>query len=213
MFLKPALDGGLFIAGFGRMSAGGRVDVIHCPHAYEEALMKGWLCAVVLLTCSMAFAQKEDPIQGLFTGYDGELHHVTKQLVELAEAIPADKYAWRPAPGVRSTGEVFMHIATASYYLLDAAGQKSSKDVDSIDVKKVATDKEAVIKWLKGALDQVRQDHVSATPADMQRKVTLMKHDGTVEGVYLRILVHANEHMGQLIAYARMNGVVPPWSK
>ncbi len=175
--------------------------------------MKTLLCAILLLTCSAAYAQTEDPLQGLFQGYDGELHHVTKQLVELAEAIPAEKYSWRPAEGVRSTGEVFMHIVTANHYLLDAAGQKTSKDIESVDVKKVATDKQAVITWLKRALEEVQTAHAAANSTEMQRKITLMKHDGTVEGVYLRILVHANEHMGQLIAYARMNGVVPPWSK
>lgn len=175
--------------------------------------MKTLVCALLLFTSFSAYAQEIDPIEGLFTGYNGELHHVTKQLVELADAIPADKYAWRPAPGVRSTGEVFMHIVNANYVLLEATGQKRPQDYESVDVKKVATDKQAVITWLKRALEAVQKAHGNATPADMQRKVTLMKHDGTVEGVYLRILVHANEHMGQLIAYARMNGVVPPWSK
>ncbi len=175
--------------------------------------MKTLLCAILLLTCSVAYAQQPDPLEGLFQGYNGELHHVTTQLVQLAEAIPADKYGWRPAPGVRSTGEVFMHIVTANHYLLQAAGQKTSKEIESVDVAKISTEKDAVITWLKRALEEVQSAHASATSADMQRKVTLMKHDGTVEGVYLRILVHANEHMGQLIAYARMNGVVPPWSK
>ena len=55
--------------------------------------------------------------------------------------------------------------------------------------------------------------HAAAKPADLQRKVKIANRDATADGMYLRIIVHANEHMGQLIAYARMSGVVPPWSK
>jgi uncharacterized damage-inducible protein DinB len=59
----------------------------------------------------------------------------------------------------------------------------------------------------------VKQAHLAETPQDLQRKVHIVDRDATVDGMYLRIIVHANEHMGQLIAYARMTGVVPPWSK
>ena len=74
------------------------------------------------------------------------------------------------------------------------------------------TSKAEVIKWLKRSLDAVKEAHLAAKPEDMKRKVTVAKHDATVDGMYLRILVHNNEHMGQLIAYARMTGVKPPWS-
>jgi uncharacterized damage-inducible protein DinB len=70
-----------------------------------------------------------------------------------------------------------------------------------------------VIKWLKRSLDAVKEAHLAAKPEDMKRKVTVFHRDATVEGMYLRILVHDNEHMGQLIAYARMTGVKPPWSE
>jgi uncharacterized damage-inducible protein DinB len=59
----------------------------------------------------------------------------------------------------------------------------------------------------------VKAAHASVKPADLQRKVHIEDRDATVDGMYLRIIVHANEHMGQLVAYARMTGVVPPWSK
>jgi len=74
------------------------------------------------------------------------------------------------------------------------------------------TSKTEVIKWLKRSLEAVKQAHLAVKPEDMKRKVSVMKRDATVEGMYLRILVHDNEHMGQLIAYARMSGVKPPWS-
>lgn len=159
-----------------------------------------------------AHAQTSDPLEGLWQGYDGEWSHVSRQLVALAEAIPADKYGWRPGQGVRSTGEVLMHITEANFWLLSQTGQKMPAGFPN-DPAKIANDKPKVIEWLKRSLETVKQAHASVTPADLQRKVTIMKHDGTVDGVYLRILVHDNEHMGQLVAYARMNGIVPPWSK
>jgi len=78
---------------------------------------------------------------------------------------------------------------------------------------KSVTAKADVISWLKRSLDAVREAHQAVTPADLQRKVHIADRDATVDGMYLRIVIHANEHMGQLIAYARMSGLVPPWSK
>ena len=70
-----------------------------------------------------------------------------------------------------------------------------------------------MISWLKRSLEAVGVAHAAVTPADLQRKVHIYDRDATVDGMYLRIIIHANEHMGQLIAYARMAGVVPPWSE
>jgi uncharacterized damage-inducible protein DinB len=70
-----------------------------------------------------------------------------------------------------------------------------------------------VIAWLKRSLDAVKQAHLAEDPKHMELKVNVEGHNATVDGMYLRIIVHANEHMGQLVAYARMTGVAPPWSK
>src|SRR5260370_4301596 len=87
-----------------------------------------------------------DPFEGLWQGYDGEGGHVSRQLVALAEAIPAEKFAWRPAPGVRSTSEVFMHIALANFYLLSVTGPKMPSDLKSPNMEKTVTVKAEVIK-------------------------------------------------------------------
>ena len=129
-----------------------------------------------------------------------------------AEATPADRFAWRPAEGVRSTSEVYMHIAMANFYLLSVTGPKMPGDLRE-DAEKTVTSKTEVISWLKRSLAPVKEAHLAERPEDLQRKVHIADRDATVDGMYLRIIVHANEHMGQLVAYARMNGVVPPWSK
>jgi uncharacterized damage-inducible protein DinB len=149
--------------------------------------------------------------EGLWQGYDGEWRHVSSQLLALAEAMPEEKFAWRPAAGVRSTSEVYMHIVMANFYLLSVTGPPMPADLKE-GMDKSVTSKAEVISWLKRSLEAVKQAHLTVTSKDLQRKVRIMDRDATVDGMYLRIIVHANEHMGQLVAYARMNGVVPPWS-
>ena len=168
------------------------------------------LCVLFVLTASLASAQKYP--EGIWQGYDGEWKHVSQQLVALAEATPAEKFGWRPAPGVRSTSEVYMHIVNANFYLLSVTGPQMPTDLKE-DAEKAVTSKADVIRWLKRSLDAVREAHLVEKPEDLQRKVHIADRDATVDGMYLRILVHANEHMGQLVAYARMTGVGPPWSK
>lgn len=149
--------------------------------------------------------------EGLWQGFDGEWKHVSSQLIALAEATPEEKFAWRPAPGVRSTSEVYMHIVFANFGLLAFTGPKKPADLKE-GMDKSITSKAEVISWLKRSLEAVKQAHLAVTPQDLQRKVHIYDRDTNVDGMYLRIIVHANEHMGQLVAYARMTGVVPPWS-
>jgi uncharacterized damage-inducible protein DinB len=173
--------------------------------------MKTLLLATVLSV--RALYGQVDPLEGVWQGYDGEWLHVSKQLVALAEAIPPEKFAWRPAPGVRSTSEVIMHIAMTNFYLLSITGPKMPADLKSADMERTVTGKAEVIDWLKRSLDAVKTAHAGIKSADLQRKVKINGRDATVDGMYLRIIVHANEHMGQLVAYARVNGIVPPWSQ
>jgi len=165
---------------------------------------------LLLLVAPKSFSQ--DPLDGLWQGYDGEWRHVSNQLIALAEATPEKNFAWRPAPGVRSTSEVYMHIVLANFGLLSRTGPKMPAELNE-NSEKTITSKPEVISWLKRSLEAVKQAHLAETPNDLTRKVRIVGHDATVDGMYLRIIIHANEHMGQLIAYARMTGVVPPWSK
>ena len=175
--------------------------------------MKYWIAMALclsLLSARPAMAQKAP--EGIWEGYDGEWTHVSQQLLALAEVTPPEKFGWRPAPGVRSTSEVYMHIAIANFYLLSVTGPKMPADLNQ-GMEKTVTSKAEVIGWLKRSQQAVKEAHLAQKPADLQRKVHIADRDATVDGMYLRIIVHANEHMGQLIAYARMTGVVPPWSK
>ena len=175
--------------------------------------MKILLALVLVATASAqpATAARVDSMEGLWQGFDGEWGHVSRQLLALAETIPADKYSWRPGAGVRSTSEVIMHIAIANFYLLSVTGPPMPADLTSNELEKSVTTKADVVTWLRRSLEAVRTARSNLKPVDLARKVKIQGRDATVDGMYLRIIVHDNEHMGQLIAYARMNGIAPPW--
>jgi uncharacterized damage-inducible protein DinB len=146
-------------------------------------------------------------------GWMGEFEHASRQINALAEAVPAEKYAWRPSPGVRSVAEVYMHIALGNYFLLAQAGIKLPPEIAAklkADGEKSVTGKADVIKWLNESQNAVRENY---SKADRQRKTKFFGNETNVDGIFLRLLVHNHEHMGQSIAYARMIGVKPPWSQ
>ena len=87
-------------------------------------MKKARMVLLFLLVLSVSKLRAQDPLDGLWQGYDGEWRHVSNQLIALAEATPADKFAWKPAPGVRSTSEVYMHIVNANFFLLSVTGPK-----------------------------------------------------------------------------------------
>jgi len=188
-----------------------RVSIISTDQR-EHAMNRRLAQILIWISLSTCPILAQSAPEGIWQGYDGEWKHVSQQLMALAEATPADKFAWRPAAGVRSTSEVYMHIVMANFYLLSVTGPKMPTDLKE-DSEKTVTAKPDVIRWLKRSLDAVKEAHTAETPGDLDRKVHIADRDATVDGMYLRIIVHANEHMGQLVAYARMTGVVPPWSK
>jgi len=99
-----------------------------------------------------------------------ELLYVSQQLIALAEATPAEKFAWRPGSGVRSTSEMYMHIVTANFGLLKVIGLDTPADL-SENLEKAVTTKAEVTPWLKRSLDAVKTALAAATPEEMQRKV------------------------------------------
>jgi uncharacterized damage-inducible protein DinB len=156
-----------------------------------------------------ASAPAQAPELGL--GWLAEFNLAARQILALAEATPAEKFAWRPSPGVRSVSEVYMHIAVGNYFLLDQAGVKIPDDTPPIgmDLEKKTTSKRDVIQWLERSFEAVRAAYPKT---GRTAKRTFLKKQTTSGDILLRLLVHAHEHMGQSTAYARMIGVVPPGS-
>jgi len=144
-----------------------------------------------------------------------DIEFVGKRIVDLAEKMPADKYGWRPAPGVRSLSEVFMHVAGANYMLPSLVGAKLPEGFDR-GMETSVTDKAKVIDWLKKSIENAKATVTGMSDADLDKKVKVPFLGGR-ELSQRRILIivetHMHEHLGQSIAYARSNGVTPPWSE
>jgi uncharacterized damage-inducible protein DinB len=132
------------------------------------------------------------------------------KLVALAQAIPAEKYGWRPSEEVRTVSEVFMHVAGANYFLPRLAGVAPPEGV-SRDMEK-ETDKAKVVAALEQSFAHAHQAIAELPEADFDKAVSFGGHPSTVRRVLLLVVTHGHEHLGQAIAYARSIGVVPPWS-
>ena len=141
-----------------------------------------------------------------------QIDEASKKLMSLAEAMPAEKYTWRPGEGVRSVGEVYNHVAAANYFLPTFWGGKVPAGVDPRTLEKDGGDKAKTIDTLKKSFDSLRQEIQAVPEADLGRKIKMFGQDATVRDAMMVLSSHAHEHLGQSIAYARMNGVVPPWS-
>jgi uncharacterized damage-inducible protein DinB len=134
------------------------------------------------------------------------------KLLQLADAIPEDKYSWRPAEGVRSPGEVFMHVAAANYGIPGYWGAKPPQDFNFQTYEKSLTAKADIRKALADSFAYMKKGLMAASNEDLGKPLKLFGMTTTVRGGYMLLLSHAHEHLGQSIAYARMNGVVPPWT-
>ena len=158
-----------------------------------------------------AVATPKPAAAGYNREFAADLDEVQKKIIDLAAAIPAEKYSWRPAEGVRSIGEVYMHIAGGNYFLATFLGMQPPDDMPK-DIEKI-TDKKEVIAALQKSFDHLRTILKNTSDADLEKPVKLFGKPTTHRGVFVTALNHLHEHLGQSIAYARMNGIVPPWSK
>jgi len=160
---------------------------------------------------SESAAAKAAPSSPLKVAYLAEIADVQKKVMALAEAIPENKYGWRPAAGVRSTAEVFLHIAGGNYYLVKLAGTEPPAGVPA-EIEKL-TAKKDVLAWLDKSFAHLRTALDAATPEQLDRQVDFFGEKTTGRGLYLKAYGHVSEHLGQAIAYARSNGIAPPWSR
>lgn len=143
-----------------------------------------------------------------------DLQQLQKKYVDLAEALPAEKYSWRPEPGVRSISELFLHVAGANYGfppLMTGTAPAPAFNKDGFE--KSTTDKAKIVEQLNKSFSYAIASVQNMSNADFakpEKKLGPDANDGDV--VYLMV-VHGHEHLGQSIAYARMNGVTPPWTE
>jgi uncharacterized damage-inducible protein DinB len=170
------------------------------------------LLAILLLSLpALAQSSKAPVIKGFRGEFLASLDEVEEKIMELAEQVPADRYGWRPAADVRSIGEVYTHIAGSNYFLATFAGVKTPATMPT-DIEQI-TDKQRILTELRKSFEHVRTAAKSAKDSELEKSVKLFGTTTSRRGVYMTIMNHLHEHLGQSIAYARMNGVVPPWSR
>lgn len=141
-----------------------------------------------------------------------QLDDAEHKLIELASVVPPEKFGWRPAPGVRSFGEVFLHVAGGNYEIGPQWGMKIPAGVNLDKIEQQGADKGNAVAAMRVSFEQVRESIAAMSDADVERSIKYFGRPGTVRQALIETAVHAHEHLGQAIAYARMNNIVPPWT-
>jgi len=160
-----------------------------------------------------AGAASAAPTSGFRAEFLEGIAYYEQRYTRLAEAMPAEKYIWRPAEGVRSVGEVFTHIVAANYGVARALGTAPPAGFDFKAIPALSADKPKVLQALKGSFAHLRSATLALNDGDADKPQKMFGRQSTLRGSFTMIVGHFGEHLGQSIAYARVNGVVPPWTE
>jgi uncharacterized damage-inducible protein DinB len=171
------------------------------------------LAALALATPLRTAQAQQAPMKGWRAEFLAVMAQAEEKYVALAEATPADKLDWRPAPGVRSINEVYLHIAGANYGLVGRLGGSPPMGVDLANIEKMPADKANIVRHLKASFAHFRAAVMAFPEGDAEKMVPLFGGQQVTARHFLTFVAdHNGEHLGQSIAYARMNGIKPPWS-
>lgn len=174
------------------------------------------LAFALLLACSVPLCAQSPQAAGASFGYQAsvvqQVDDAGKKLLQLAEAMPEEAYSWRPSEGVRSFAEVLLHVSAANYFFGSMLGTAMPEGVDARNMEKGSKEKAAVVANLKNSFDFAR-GVIKGVPDDqLGTAMKIFGRDGSKGSLLMLYAVHAHEHLGQAIAYARSNKVAPPWS-
>ncbi len=174
--------------------------------------------ALAVSTPAVAADAGSPPGPGGFRGdFLGGLGRLEQQTVSLEQAMPQAKFTWRPGKDVRSVAEVYLHVAGGIYFLVGQLGREVPADVQAMmkakTWEKQTTKKDEIKTILTSAFAYLRKAVLETSDADLEKQIKFFGNDVSERLVFMIIQGHCWEHLGQSIAYARVNGVVPPWSK
>jgi uncharacterized damage-inducible protein DinB len=141
-----------------------------------------------------------------------DLEAVQKKFVALANAIPADKLTWRPAPDARSFAEVFLHVSGERYGFLGLMDAPPPAGFDPKTFEKSTTDRARIVEELNKSWEFTKTTINGMTNADFAKPLPKLGPQANAGDVIYLLVADAHEHLGQLVAYARANGIVPPWT-
>ncbi len=173
------------------------------------------LSVVALAACAPAPPPVEE--EPASTAYRDEalarLSSIEEKVVGLAEAVPEKSYTWRPGEGVRSVSEVYLHIAAANYGIPNYFGTPAPEGFSFEGYDTQTTDKDEIVPKVKESFAHIRGAIEKLSADQSEDDVNMFGQDMTMRQAVWASLEHLSEHMGQSIAYARVNKVVPPWSQ
>lgn len=169
----------------------------------------------LVLSLSPAMISGQDAPRGFLEEFEGQFAGSSSKLVALAEAMPESAYDWSPGEGVASVAGVYMHIARYNYmYPHDNLGLDTPVDPSVYGRwEEEVTSKDEVVTLLRASMEYVSSVATEMDAAAMDETTTLYGRQVGQWAVLFQLVAHMNEHLGQSIAYARMNGIVPPWSR
>ncbi|MGB7847957.1 MAG: DinB family protein [Candidatus Acidiferrum sp.] len=142
-----------------------------------------------------------------------EVSFYEQRFLRLADAIPAEKYTWRPGEGVRSAGDVYMHVVNANYAFARMLGTPIPAGIDAKAMMASSGDKAKVIQALKDSFAHFRGAVLTIKDSELEKEIKTPRGQTTIRGSFFFISGHFGEHLGQSIAYARQVGIVPPWTE
>jgi len=202
------------------------VDSIHVairPTAHHEVenMSIRRLAILSALAVTLGVSVGAQKPQGLIGDLSKDVSDVHTKIVGLAKAVPATAYDWKPSPEVRSTGEVFMHVAADNYFMPAAMGiappaatgiiGTDYKTAAAFEKKKMSRDE--IIAELDTSFAFLQASMAGVTDAKLEAPLEIFGQKSTGRAMWVSTTTHLHEHLGQLIAYARSNKVTPPWSK
>jgi uncharacterized damage-inducible protein DinB len=188
---------------------------------FKKILFSLMFVFFLLLTIGSAPGSNPSDEPAFVKEFMGQMDYVEGQLTQLAEAMPEDTYGWRPGEGVRSVGEIYLHVAFGNYIWVTGIGGKVPEEVGFVpDPSAIGewdtqtTSKAEIIAIMKRSFDVLRETAKNFTQDELDNKeIEFFGMKFSLRNFLVTGIAHCHEHLGQGIAYARMNGVVPPWSK
>ncbi len=175
-------------------------------------LARGMLMLAAVAVLAMPARAQGTP--GLGEELRGQFEGSAEKLVALAEAMPAESYSWQPMEGVYTVAAAYMHVARYNYMYPDMyLGVDAPSGVDYASLEERVTTKGEAVRVLAASMDHVRGIMDAMSDANLAKPTELYGREVESWAVLLQLVTHMNEHLGQAIAYARMNRVVPPWSR
>ena len=159
------------------------------------------------------------PTEGLRAELIADVEQLESKYMGLARAM-SDHFAWRPAEGVRSVGEVFGHVAGANFMIPSMAGAMMPQSMGATmqegmrasQALERSGDAARILSELEHSFRHVKHAIADVSDAQLEDGVKMFGRDATKRQVLTLLVTHMHEHLGQAIAYARVNGVTPPWS-